>query len=262
MPIRQPWSGDRPASSACSSSGRPLFEASRPLAVKLTHALRCRRCRSAARSGVNVSTAGSGRPSSAQRARTASIRAGGPQTKVAASAWSEMTADRCSRAKRPASCDPRARVKPRATLERLMVAGELAQLGAIQARSRRARVVQEADLTVEALIAKRAQHRHHRGDSAAAADQQHTLGARVGQDELAPAPGSARRSCPAARGRADGARPCPPGGWRRSARAHRLEPARSLRASRAGSGGPRRPRRSRRRTARRESHASSRSGEA
>ena len=51
---------------------------------------------------MNVSTAGSGRPSSAQTVRTASISAGGPQTNVAAAAWSEITAEQVLAGEAPA----------------------------------------------------------------------------------------------------------------------------------------------------------------
>ena len=66
-----------------------------------------------------------------------------------------------------------------------MAAGERVELGAVERELGRARVVEEVELAGEALVAQRAQHRHDRRDAAAAADQQHALGARVGEDELA-----------------------------------------------------------------------------
>ena len=65
-----------------------------------------------------------------------------------------------------------------------MVPGQLAQLGVVEREIARTRVVQEADLTREPLLAECAQHRHHWRDAAAAADQQHPLGARVRQSEV------------------------------------------------------------------------------
>ena len=66
-----------------------------------------------------------------------------------------------------------------------VVVDELTELGAIERQLRRARVVEEADLAREALVAERAQHRHHGGDPAPAADKQHPPGARLGQHERA-----------------------------------------------------------------------------
>ena len=83
MPIRHPWSGVSPASSACSSRGSPLFAASRALAAKLT-VPSAPSAIEAHRRGRECLGRGSGRPSCAQTARTASINAGGPHTKVAA----------------------------------------------------------------------------------------------------------------------------------------------------------------------------------
>ena len=65
MPMRQPFSGARPASSACSSSGRPLFglEAAAgedaPAPGRFGDEVNA--------GGVNVSTAGSGSRPSARR---------------------------------------------------------------------------------------------------------------------------------------------------------------------------------------------------
>jgi hypothetical protein len=63
--------------------------------------------------------------------------------------------------------------------------GQPVELGAVERERTRARVVEEADLAAKALVAEGAKHRHHRRDAAAAADQQHALGARVGQHEVA-----------------------------------------------------------------------------
>src|SRR5215217_8254120 len=62
---------------------------------------------------------------------------------------------------------------------------ELAELGLIERQLPRAGVIEEADFAGEILVAERPQHRHNRGDPAATADEQHTLGPRLRQDELA-----------------------------------------------------------------------------
>ncbi len=66
----------------------------------------------------------------------------------------------------------------------IRVAGsDLGQLGGVDQVFRGIGVVQEADAAGVALVAQGAQHRHHRGDAAAAADQQHTLWALFRQGE-------------------------------------------------------------------------------
>ena len=63
--------------------------------------------------------------------------------------------------------------------------GELAQLLVVGDERRRGRVVKEGDVAAVVLIAQRSQHRDHRGDPAAAADQQEPLGAGGGKGEVA-----------------------------------------------------------------------------
>src|SRR2546427_1860891 len=69
--------------------------------------------------------------------------------------------------------------------ESLVALREPIELGLVERELHRARVVKEADLAREALVAEGAQHRHHGRDAAAATDQQHALGSRVGQHEVA-----------------------------------------------------------------------------
>ena len=133
---------------------------------------------------MKVSTVGSGRPSSAHVERTASMSAGGPQTKVGRAAvvghrpsrggHGEATLERAAGGLGEATCHRQPGTVGHQVLELSVVQGELWRAG----------VVQEADLPGEVLVAERAQHRHDGRDAAAPADQQHMRGARLGQHEL------------------------------------------------------------------------------
>src|SRR3954454_25161824 len=62
---------------------------------------------------------------------------------------------------------------------------ELVELWPVERERGGSRVVEKADVAGRPLVAERAQHRHHRRDPAAAADEQDALGPRFGQDEVA-----------------------------------------------------------------------------
>ena len=98
MPIRQPCSGDSPASSACSSNGFPELAHSRPL--------RRNRTRPSAAAVSKVSGGGvnsSVCTRSPNSSRTASISGFGPQTNVSASRNRGST---CSAEKNPVRSPP------------------------------------------------------------------------------------------------------------------------------------------------------------
>ena len=214
MPIRQPYAGARPACSAA-------------------RAVSCRRPRSPRRSRRSArgrphrrgSRGGGGEEALAVHPLLVALpppqRAGGldqgggaadvylglPMAGSSARSWER---ERCPRGR------PRAFARAYVGNTHVGVPRRRAlELSAIDDVALAARVVQERDGPLVALVAERAQHRGHRRDPAPPADQQQALGAWGGQHEVARRPARAQRPCRGVRARGGAGRPGPGGasGW-------------------------------------------------
>ena len=182
MPIRQPYSGLQPGASACSSRVAPELSAATP--------------RSRERH-VPVASPGVGRPAGANssdvqaldvRARRNCSRDGPHQPgRPAQERLGVVVPDRRPRRhgvevlateEAGRSPPPLVGVGEDESHVRVLL-GDGRQLVAVCTRRHRVGVVQEHDLARCALVAQRAQHRQHRRDAAAAADEQHLARARA-----------------------------------------------------------------------------------
>jgi len=161
MPIRHPWSGRRPAASACSSSERPSSVALTPLrANAIVPPLAC------------AGTVKTGGTNDSARAPGYAAVDGLDQRRRAADV-DRLGLDIGGEARAALAREARANAR-----------AEALELAEVRRLGGRAGEVLEHHFAAVALVAQRAQHRDHRSDPAAAGDEQQPLGAMVRQDEV------------------------------------------------------------------------------
>ena len=179
--------GASPACSACSSSEAPLFSTRTSEPAKWIEpsasAARRRQARRDEALDVQPRLEAVGRPGLADRVeqgRAGRRRRSRPRRSRA------RPAARWARAEVPVGL---ARARARACRSgpggSWVSRGEPLELVAVDRVLGVGGVVEEGDRAAVALGAERPQHRHHRGDAAAAADQQDPVGSRVGKAEVA-----------------------------------------------------------------------------